>query len=98
MQGEESFWDGFCHFLGSEMPLLNFLLTLQKCTLGLQSGEGMRLSEVGDVMEVWEDERRNGWKGVSEVDEREGSLWIGSIRIPFVGIQERKFGWKLSYF
>ncbi|KAL6987270.1 hypothetical protein U1Q18_013021 [Sarracenia purpurea var. burkii] len=53
-------------------------------------GAGVRLSEVGDVLEVWEGER-NGWKGeVSEVDERGGSLWIGSIRMPFVGKQERE--------
>ncbi|KAI7992398.1 Protein STRICTOSIDINE SYNTHASE-LIKE 10 [Camellia lanceoleosa] len=49
----------------------------------------VRLSEDGVVLEMLEDKRRNGWKFVSEVEEINGSLWIGSMRMPFVGIQER---------
>ncbi|CAL5431133.1 unnamed protein product [Camellia sinensis] len=52
-------------------------------------GLAVRLSEDGEVLEMLEDKRRNGWKFVSEVEEINGSLWIGSIRMPFVGIQER---------
>ncbi|KAI7990242.1 Protein STRICTOSIDINE SYNTHASE-LIKE 10 [Camellia lanceoleosa] len=52
-------------------------------------GLAVRLNEDGEVLEMLEDKRRNGWKFVSEVEEINGSLWIGSIRMPFVGIHER---------
>ncbi|XP_058202408.1 protein STRICTOSIDINE SYNTHASE-LIKE 2-like [Rhododendron vialii] len=51
------------------------------------NGLAVRLSGDGDVLEALEDESRNGWKAVSEVEERDGNLWIGSIRMPFVGVQ-----------
>ncbi|KAG5555923.1 hypothetical protein RHGRI_006539 [Rhododendron griersonianum] len=51
------------------------------------NGLAVRLSGNGDVLEALEDESRNGWKAVSEVEERDGNLWIGSIRTPFVGVQ-----------
>ncbi|KAG5555905.1 hypothetical protein RHGRI_006528 [Rhododendron griersonianum] len=51
------------------------------------NGLAVRLSGDGDVLDALEDESRNGWKAVSEVEERDGNLWIGSIRTPFVGVQ-----------
>ncbi|XP_052174624.1 protein STRICTOSIDINE SYNTHASE-LIKE 10-like [Diospyros lotus] len=70
-----------------------FDLTKLHSVLGKWSGSGsrlvgVRLSKGGEVVEVVEDGRRNGWKFVSEVKERDGKLWIGSISMPFVGMQE----------
>ncbi|XP_012072685.1 protein STRICTOSIDINE SYNTHASE-LIKE 2 [Jatropha curcas] len=43
----------------------------------------IRLSEDGDILEVFEDRKR--FKSLSEVNEKDGKLWIGSIDLPFVG-------------
>ncbi|XAR69585.1 Strictosidine synthase [Bertholletia excelsa] len=55
------------------------------------SGLAVKLSKDGEVLEILEDTSKDGWKFVSEVDERNGSLWIASIKVPFVGIQERRY-------
>lgn len=48
------------------------------------SGLAVRLSEQGQVLDVLEDKTRsNRWKAVSEVKEKDGTLWIGSINKPF---------------
>lgn len=43
----------------------------------------MRLSEEGEILDVLEDKTRIRWKTVSEVKEKDGTLWIGSINKPF---------------
>ncbi|XP_047332540.1 protein STRICTOSIDINE SYNTHASE-LIKE 2-like [Impatiens glandulifera] len=53
-------------------------------------GLALRLGENGEVVEVWEDKEKNGFKFVSEVDEIDGVLWIGSLISGFVGKQRRE--------
>ncbi|XP_073269241.1 protein STRICTOSIDINE SYNTHASE-LIKE 2-like [Primulina huaijiensis] len=47
-------------------------------------GMGIRLDEDGNVMEVLDGKMRSGWKFVSEVEEENGNLWIGSVTRAFV--------------
>lgn len=47
------------------------------------SGLAMRLSEEGDVLEIVEEGRGNRRKSISEVEERNGVLWVGSMEAPF---------------
>ncbi|XP_059646149.1 protein STRICTOSIDINE SYNTHASE-LIKE 2 [Cornus florida] len=51
---------------------------------GAGFGLGVKLSSQGDVLEMLEE---NKWKFISEVEERNGSLWIGSVKMPFAAIQ-----------
>ncbi|CAK9184037.1 unnamed protein product [Ilex paraguariensis] len=54
------------------------------------SGLAMRLSQEGAVIEMLEDKRGKKWKFISEVEERNGNLWIGSVSMPFAVIQSNK--------
>ncbi|KAF4402521.1 hypothetical protein G4B88_012306 [Cannabis sativa] len=45
----------------------------------------MRLSEEGVVLDMVEDESGVNWKAVSEVEEKDGNLWIGSIHKAYAG-------------
>lgn len=50
------------------------------------AGLAMRLSEQGRVLDVLEEDKTtisNTWRTVSEVKEKDGNLWIGSINKPF---------------
>ena len=51
-------------------------------------GLAARLSENGDILEMLEDNSGSKWKFISEVEERNGKLYIGSVKMPFVGIQK----------
>jgi len=48
------------------------------------SGMAIRLSEDGDILEVVEDKKWNKGRSISEVEEKDGILWVGSIDAPFV--------------
>ncbi|CAJ1914028.1 unnamed protein product [Sphenostylis stenocarpa] len=48
------------------------------------SGLAIRLSEYGEILEVFEDKSWNKGGSISEVEERDGILWVGSIDAPFV--------------
>ncbi|MED6189112.1 hypothetical protein PIB30_092573 [Stylosanthes scabra] len=50
------------------------------------SGIAIRLSEEGDVLEIVEDFVRNS---ISEVEEKDGVLWVGSIDTPFAAKYKR---------
>ncbi|OMP08477.1 Six-bladed beta-propeller, TolB-like protein [Corchorus olitorius] len=51
------------------------------------SGLAIRLSEDGEILEMLEDKvSEYRMKSMSEVQEKEGDLWIGSIDMPFVGM------------
>lgn len=50
------------------------------------SGLAVRLSEDGDVLETLEDKIGNRFRSLSEVQEKDGVLWMGSIAMPFVGM------------
>lgn len=54
-----------------------------------KTGFAVRLSEEGEVLEIFEPKNGNGWiSSISEVYERDGSLWIGSVTTPCVGKYE----------
>ncbi|KAJ7976633.1 Strictosidine synthase [Quillaja saponaria] len=63
------------------MKAYSYLAKFAKIT-----GMAIRVNEQGDVVEIFED--TSGiirWKSISEVEERNGTLWVGSINMPFVG-------------
>lgn len=69
--------------------LVKFSVDLTKLHLRLarfiwSPGMGIRLDEDGNVMEVLDGTKGSKWKYVSEVEEENGNLWIGSVTRPFV--------------
>ncbi|KAL1191544.1 Protein STRICTOSIDINE SYNTHASE-LIKE 10 [Cardamine amara subsp. amara] len=55
---------------------------------GISQATAMKLSESGEVLEVLEDKEGKTLRSISEVDERDGQLWIGSVQMPFFGIYD----------
>ncbi|KAF3431850.1 hypothetical protein FNV43_RR26586 [Rhamnella rubrinervis] len=53
---------------------------------GKAHATALRLSEEGKVLEVLEDCEGKNMKFISEVEEKDGKLWIGSVLMPFLGI------------
>lgn len=47
------------------------------------SGVAVKLSENGDIVQIIEDKLGKVWKYSSEVHERDGYLWIGSVVMPY---------------
>lgn len=45
----------------------------------------IRLSEQGDILEIVNEKNGSIGRSISEVEERDGILWVGSIDAPFVG-------------
>ncbi|CAL9236444.1 unnamed protein product [Arabidopsis halleri] len=51
------------------------------------NGMAVRLSEdSGVISEVFEGQKGNKWISISEVEERDGTLWVGSVNTPFAGM------------
>ncbi|CAF2123618.1 hypothetical protein BRARA_C02113 [Brassica rapa] len=51
------------------------------------NGMAVRLSEgSGAISEVFEGKNGNRWMSISEVEERDRTLWVGSVNTPFVGM------------
>ncbi|KAL1195123.1 Protein STRICTOSIDINE SYNTHASE-LIKE 2 [Cardamine amara subsp. amara] len=51
------------------------------------NGMALRLSEgSGVISEVFEGNNGNKWISISEVEERDGTLWVGSVNTPFAGM------------
>jgi len=48
------------------------------------TGLAIRLSEEGEVLEIFEDHRSGNRRSISEVEERDGVLWVGSVDAPYV--------------
>ncbi|KAL5745448.1 hypothetical protein ACOSP7_026594 [Xanthoceras sorbifolium] len=46
----------------------------------------IKLSEKGEVLEVLEDSEGKTMKLISETEEKDGKLWMGSVMMPFIGI------------
>jgi hypothetical protein len=46
----------------------------------------LRYDSNGKLLEVLEDAMGNTVKLVSEVEERDGKLWLGSVLMPFVAV------------
>lgn len=53
---------------------------------GKAHATAIKLNEEGNVMEVLEDFYGETLRFVSEVEENDGKLWIGSVLTPFMGI------------
>ncbi|KAF8364577.1 hypothetical protein HHK36_017859 [Tetracentron sinense] len=53
---------------------------------GKAHATAIKLSEEGKVIEVLEDSDGRTLKFISEVEEKDGKLWIGSVLMPFIGI------------
>eukprot|EP00249_Psilotum_nudum_P020652 c27793_g1_i5 orf=173-1378(-) len=56
---------------------------------GHPHGMVVRYTEEGQVEEVLEDEEGKVVKLASEVNEREGQLWIGSVLLPYIAVYTR---------
>ncbi|MFQ6656852.1 hypothetical protein Gotur_026780 [Gossypium turneri] len=52
----------------------------------LGSGLALRISEEGVVLETLELESGNKMSSISEVQEKDDHLWMGSINMPFLGV------------
>lgn len=48
----------------------------------------IKLSDKGEILEVLEDCEGKALKFISELEEKDGKLWIGSVLMPFIGIYE----------
>lgn len=55
---------------------------------GKPHATAVKLNESGEVIEVLEDCEGKTLKFVSEVEEKDGKLWIGSVMMPFIGIYD----------
>lgn len=53
---------------------------------GKAHASAIKLSENGEILEVLEDCEGKSMKFISEVEEKDGKLWIGSVLMPFIGI------------
>jgi sugar lactone lactonase YvrE len=74
-------------WIGKVLLKLPLDITKVQTALAKYRGGGLavRLSENGDIVEVFEDRDGNRLKSISEVMEKDGKLWIGSIDLPFAG-------------
>ncbi|KAJ6967924.1 protein STRICTOSIDINE SYNTHASE-LIKE 2 isoform X2 [Populus alba] len=74
-------------WIGKVLLKLPLDMTKVQAALAKYRGGGLavRLSENGDIVEVLEDRDGNRLRSVSEVMEKDGKLWIGSIDLPFAG-------------
>lgn len=72
--------------------LLNLPLSFKKLHQLLIGGKphatAIKLSEEGEVLKVLEDCEGKNVKFISEVEERNGKLWIGSVLMPFIAVYD----------
>lgn len=61
-------------------PIMRLVKTIAKWR---GTGLAVRLSEKGDILQMLED---SSWRSVSEANEKNGRLWIGSVLMPFAGV------------
>lgn len=57
---------------------------------GKPHATAIKLNEEGEVLEVLEDCEGKTVKFISEVEEKDGKLWFGSVLMPFAGVYELK--------
>lgn len=55
---------------------------------GMPHATAVKLNEEGNVLEVLEDCNGKSLRFISEVEEKDGKLWIGSVLTPFMGIHD----------
>ncbi|KAK6942189.1 Strictosidine synthase, conserved region [Dillenia turbinata] len=83
----------FLHWILSEFSIGKKLLKLPLEPMTLQSilakwrasGFGVKLSGEGQMLEILEDGSRKVWRSISEIEERNGTLWVGSVLTPYAG-------------
>lgn len=74
-------------WLGKTLLKLPFnFKQLHHLLVGNPHATAIKLSEDGKVVEVLEDIEGKTLKFISEVEEHEGKLWIGSVLMPFLGV------------
>ncbi|KAJ7972137.1 putative Strictosidine synthase [Quillaja saponaria] len=70
--------------------LLKFPLSFRQLHALLVGGKAhatsVKLSDEGKILEVLEDTEGKVMRFISEVEEKGGKLWIGSVLVPFIGI------------
>ncbi|WMV39450.1 hypothetical protein MTR67_032835 [Solanum verrucosum] len=70
--------------------LLKLPITVQQLDNLLAGGQphatAIKLSEDGQVLEVLEDVEGKTLRSISEVQEKQGKLWFGSVLMPFLGV------------
>ncbi|KZV32298.1 adipocyte plasma membrane-associated protein-like [Dorcoceras hygrometricum] len=75
-------------WIGKLLLKMSIDVTKFTCTwrrfVGGQGAMGIRLDEDGNVMEILDGTMRRKWKFVSEVEEEDGHLWVGSVTRSFV--------------
>lgn len=52
------------------------------------SGMAVKVSKNGTIIQVLEDKDGKVWKLASEVQEKNGGLWIGSVVMPFAVVKK----------
>lgn len=70
------------------LKLLNFNQLNSLLIGGTPHALAAKLSETGEIVEVLEDSKGKTLAFISEVLERDGKLWIGSITTPYIGIYD----------
>ncbi|XAR69598.1 Strictosidine synthase [Bertholletia excelsa] len=55
---------------------------------GKPDATAVKLSESGEILEILEDCEGKRVRFISEVEERDGKLWIGSVMMPFMAIYD----------
>ncbi|KAH7557144.1 hypothetical protein JRO89_XS11G0059300 [Xanthoceras sorbifolium] len=66
-----------------KLPIDIIKLHSKLVKLGVGGGMAVRLNEDGEVLEILQGKLMSS---VSEVGEKEGTLWIGSVNMPFAGM------------
>ncbi|KAF6160538.1 hypothetical protein GIB67_019478 [Kingdonia uniflora] len=97
------FWVGihcrrsiYNHIVSLYPQLRKFLLKLPIPTIyqylmhigGRPHGVIVKFSPEGELVQILEDSQGKVVKAVSEVEEKDGKLWIGSVLMPFVAVYE----------
>lgn len=84
----------YSHILGLYPKLRKFILKLSFSTKiqyllqvrGKMHALVVKYSPEGKLLQVLEDSEGKVVKAVSEVEERDGKLWLGSVLMPFVAV------------
>ncbi|KAF9595454.1 hypothetical protein IFM89_000372 [Coptis chinensis] len=86
----------YAHVLASYQGLRKFLLKLPippKIHSIINNGDrlfgmAMKYSPEGKLLQVLEDSEGKVVKAVSEIDEKDGKLWLGSVLMPFIAVYQ----------
>ncbi|KAE8691032.1 Protein STRICTOSIDINE SYNTHASE-LIKE 3 [Hibiscus syriacus] len=86
----------YSHILGLYPKLRAFILKLPISAevqrllhmKGKQLGQAVKYGPDGKLLRVLEDSEGKVVKAVSEVDERDGKLWLGSVLMPFIAVYD----------